>query len=87
MDDHPANSRSSIQDLLSKVSRYEALFELTGVINAANDIESVGQVLARIDTSKYEAQETQLKAALEAAKAKVLQAEATLNQGGYRNLY
>ena len=47
MDDHPANSRSSIQDLLSKVSRYEALFELTGVINAANDIESVGQVLAR----------------------------------------
>lgn len=36
-----------MQDLLSKVSRYEALFELTGVINAASDIESVGQVLAR----------------------------------------
>jgi signal transduction histidine kinase len=31
----------------SKVSRYEALFELTGVINAAADIESVGEVLAR----------------------------------------
>jgi signal transduction histidine kinase len=29
------------------VSRYEALFELAGVINAAVDIESVGEVLAR----------------------------------------
>jgi len=36
-----------MQDLLSKVSRYEALFELTGVINAAVDIETVGDVLAR----------------------------------------
>jgi signal transduction histidine kinase len=47
MNDHSANSRSSTQDLLSKVSRYEALFELAGVINAASDIESVGEVLAR----------------------------------------
>jgi signal transduction histidine kinase len=29
------------------VSRYEAFFELTGAINAASDIESVGEVLAR----------------------------------------
>jgi signal transduction histidine kinase len=36
-----------MQDLLSKVSRYEALFEMAGVINAAGDIESVGEVLAR----------------------------------------
>jgi signal transduction histidine kinase len=36
-----------MQDLLSKVSRYEALFELAGVINAAEDIDSVGDVLAR----------------------------------------
>jgi signal transduction histidine kinase len=36
-----------MQDLLSKVSRYEALFELAGVINAAGDIEAVGEVLAR----------------------------------------
>jgi signal transduction histidine kinase len=36
-----------MQDLLSKLSRYEALFEMTGLINAASDIESVGQVLAR----------------------------------------
>ena len=47
MNDHSAGSRSSMQDLLSKVSRYEALFELTGAINAASDIESVGEVLAR----------------------------------------
>jgi signal transduction histidine kinase len=47
MNDQSANSRSSTQDLLSKVSRYEALFELAGVINAASDIESVGEVLAR----------------------------------------
>jgi signal transduction histidine kinase len=47
MNDESASSRSSTQGLLSKVSRYEALFELTGAINAANDIESVGQVLAR----------------------------------------
>ena len=46
MDDKAANSRSSNQDLLSKLSRYEALFELTGVINAATDIEAVGEVLA-----------------------------------------
>jgi signal transduction histidine kinase len=47
MNDQSTNERTSMQDLLSKVSRYEALFELTGVINAASDIESVGQVLAR----------------------------------------
>ncbi|MFQ5982299.1 MAG: ATP-binding protein [Woeseiaceae bacterium] len=47
MNNHTSNSRSSTQDLLSKVSRYEALFELAGVINAGEDIESVGEVLAR----------------------------------------
>ena len=46
MSDKMPNPRSSTQDLLSKLSRYEALFELTGVINAAVDIESVGEVLA-----------------------------------------
>ncbi|TNF85001.1 MAG: HAMP domain-containing histidine kinase, partial [Acidobacteria bacterium] len=44
---HSKDSKSAKQELLSKVSRYEALFELTGVINAATDIESVGEVLAR----------------------------------------
>jgi signal transduction histidine kinase len=47
MSSNPPKSRSSPADLLSKVTRYEALFELTGLINAASDIESVGGVLAR----------------------------------------
>jgi hypothetical protein len=47
IDNHSGDSRSSLQDLLSKLSRYEALFELAGVINAAADIEAVGEVLAR----------------------------------------
>ena len=38
---------TSTKDLLSKMSRYEALIELTGVINAASDIESVGTEMAR----------------------------------------
>ena len=47
MVDQTNNSQSSNQDLLSKVTRYEALFELAGVINAAVDIEAVGDVLAQ----------------------------------------
>ncbi|MEJ2085005.1 MAG: ATP-binding protein, partial [Acidobacteriota bacterium] len=47
MNDRMSHLPSSTETLLSKVSRYEALFELTGVINAATDIESVGEVLAR----------------------------------------
>jgi signal transduction histidine kinase len=38
---------ASTNALLSKMSRYEALIELTGVINAASDIETVGTELAR----------------------------------------
>ena len=47
MNERPATQQSSTQDLLSKVSRYEALFEMTGAVNAATDIEVVGEVLAR----------------------------------------
>ncbi|MEE8212344.1 MAG: hypothetical protein V3T85_10525, partial [Acidiferrobacterales bacterium] len=46
MVDQTTNSKSSTQALLSKVSRYEALFELAGIINAAVTIEAVGEVLA-----------------------------------------
>jgi hypothetical protein len=46
MNDNTA-TQSAAKDLLSKVSRYEALFELAAVINAATDIVSVGEVLAR----------------------------------------
>jgi len=36
-----------MEELLSKLTRFEALFELAGSINAATDIESVGEVAAR----------------------------------------
>ena len=46
-----------------------------------NDHVKVGQVLARIDTTKIDAQVLQSEAALEAARAKVLEAEATQKEG------
>jgi HlyD family secretion protein len=56
--------------------------ELSGIIKSVevdyNDRVKVGQVLARLDTSKLEAQITQSRAALESAKAKVLQTQATV---------
>jgi len=58
--------------------------ELSGIIRSVevyyNDRVKVGQVLARLDTSKLEAQLAQAKAALEAAQAKVLQARATVKE-------
>ena len=58
--------------------------ELSGIIKSVevdyNDRVKVGQVLARLDTSKLEAQVTQSKAALESAKAKVLQTQATVKE-------
>jgi HlyD family secretion protein len=56
--------------------------ELSGTVRIVevdyNDRVKVGQVLARLDTTKLEATITQYRAALESAKAKVLQAEATV---------
>jgi HlyD family secretion protein len=56
--------------------------ELSGIVKAVeadyNSRVKVGQVLARLDTSKLEATITQSRAALEAAQARVLQAEATV---------
>ncbi|HUT29542.1 MAG TPA: efflux RND transporter periplasmic adaptor subunit [Sedimentisphaerales bacterium] len=58
--------------------------ELSGIIETVevdyNNKVEVGQVLARLDTSKLDAQVTQSKAALESAKAKVLQTQATLSE-------
>jgi signal transduction histidine kinase len=45
--DRTENPGSSKNHLLSKLSRYEALFELTEEINVAQTIESVGEVVAR----------------------------------------
>jgi HlyD family secretion protein len=58
--------------------------ELSGTIKTVevnyNSKVKVGQVLARLDTTKLEAQSTQSRAALESAKAKALQAEATVTE-------
>jgi len=58
--------------------------ELSGIIKTVevdyNDKVKVGQILAKLDTSKLEAQVTQSRATLESAKAKVLQAQATVSE-------
>ncbi|CAK8717575.1 Macrolide export protein MacA [Candidatus Electrothrix aarhusensis] len=58
--------------------------ELSGNIEEVlvdfNDQVTVGQVLARMDVSKLEAQVKQTRASFQAAKAKVVQAQATINE-------
>jgi HlyD family secretion protein len=69
---------------LQPTNKVDVGSELSGIIKSVeadyNDRVKVGQVLARLDTSKLEAQVTQSKAALESAKAKVLQAQATISE-------
>jgi HlyD family secretion protein len=58
--------------------------EVSGTIKSAevdyNDTVKVGQVLARLDTSKLEAQTLQSEAGLKSAKAKLLQAQASVDE-------
>ncbi len=58
--------------------------ELSGIIRTVdvdyNDRVKVGQVLARLDTTKLEAQVLKSKASLASAQAKVLQTQATVKQ-------
>jgi HlyD family secretion protein len=58
--------------------------ELSGIIKTVevdyNGKVKVGQILAKLDTLKLEAQVTQSKAALESSKAKVLQTQATVKE-------
>jgi len=69
---------------LQPTNKVDVGSELSGIVKSVevdyNDRVKVGQVLARLDTSKLEAQISQAKGALEAAKAKVLQAEATVRE-------
>ncbi len=69
---------------LKPTNEVEVGSEISGIVKTVeadyNDKVKIGQILARIDTSKLEAQETQLKAALESAEAKVLQVKATLSE-------
>ncbi len=58
--------------------------ELSGTIRSVdvdfNDRVSVGQVLARLDTTRLDAQVLQSKAAVEAAEARLVQAQATATE-------
>jgi HlyD family secretion protein len=69
---------------LEPINQVEVGSELSGIISSVevdyNDRVKVGQVLAILDTSKLEAQNLQYRAALAAAEAKVLQAQATVTE-------
>lgn len=69
---------------LQPTNKVEVGSELSGTIKTVevdyNSRVRVGQVLARLDTTKLEAQLTQSRAALESARAKALQAEATVTE-------
>jgi len=69
---------------LAPVNQVQVGSELSGIVKSVevdyNDQVKIGQVLARLDTSKLEAQVSQSRASLESARAKVLQARATVKE-------
>ncbi|MFO7667330.1 MAG: efflux RND transporter periplasmic adaptor subunit [Desulfobacterales bacterium] len=71
---------------LQPTNQVEVGSELSGIVRTVevdyNDVVKVGQVLARLDTSRLEAQVQQSKASLEAAIAKVRQVQATVKEAG-----
>jgi len=71
---------------LQPTNQVEVGSELSGIIRTVeadyNDIVKIGQVLARLDTSRLDAQVQQSKASLEAATAKVRQVQATVKEAG-----
>lgn len=74
---------------LAPVNQVAVGSELSGIVKSVdadyNDHVRVGQVLARLDTSKLDAQVLQSRASLEAARAKVLQTRVTVAETA-RNL-
>ncbi|MBW2599061.1 MAG: efflux RND transporter periplasmic adaptor subunit [Deltaproteobacteria bacterium] len=66
---------------LKPTNQVDVSSELSGIIKSVdvdyNDHVKVGQLLARLDTTKLEATVRKSKASLESARAKVLQAQAT----------
>ncbi len=69
---------------LEPTNEVEVGSELSGLVKSVlvdyNDMVKVNQVLAELDTSKLETMNMQYKASLESAKAKVLQARATVKE-------
>lgn len=71
---------------LQPTNQVEVGSEISGTLKSVevdyNDRVRRGQVLARIDTARQEAQVRQTVASLEAARARVLQARATVSEAG-----
>jgi HlyD family secretion protein len=69
---------------LQPTNQVDVSSELSGIVKSVevtyNARVKVGQILARLDTSKLEAQVLQSKAALESARAKLLQVQATVTE-------
>lgn len=69
---------------LEPIKEVDVGIEVSGTVKTVevdyNDHVKVGQVLARLDTSKLEAQALQSEAALKAAQARLLQAQATAKE-------
>lgn len=69
---------------LEPLKKVDVGIEVSGTIKTVeadyNDQVKVGQVLARLDTSRLEAQAQQNEAALQAAQAKVVQAQASVEE-------
>jgi len=69
---------------LEPINQVEVGSELSGIIENVevdyNDRVKVGQVLARLDISKFEAEVMKSKASLASAEAKVLEVQATLKE-------
>jgi len=69
---------------LEPIKQVDVGIEVSGTVKSVevdyNDQVEVGQVLARLDTSKLEAQAQQSSSALEAARARLLQAQATVQE-------
>lgn len=69
---------------LAPINQVDVGSELSGIVKTVlvdyNDRVRAGQVLARLDTTKLQAQASQIRAALEAARAKAQQTQATLEE-------
>ncbi|MDH3394165.1 MAG: efflux RND transporter periplasmic adaptor subunit [Desulfobulbaceae bacterium] len=69
---------------LQPTNQVEVGSELSGIVRSVeadyNDRVKVGQVLARLDTAKLDAQVVQARAALDSAKARVAQAQASATE-------
>lgn len=69
---------------LQPINKVDVGSELSGIIKSVNadynDHVKIGQILAQLDTSKLSAQVLQSRAALDSARAKVLQTNATIKE-------